>query len=993
MKLFGAKIVGLALGLLGLNALSLSAQYYSNGAIAASEHLYSIEGDHSTIIAPDYFEEAGRSVGYYMSRMRSGAGYGLATPRAVKVIVNGRSLISNGMAMWTPLRVEMVGAPAQQSYSTPWLKQLSVHEYRHIAQYTRLDRSAVGFIGKLLGEQGSLLTTGLLPFWFLEGDATDAETQASLFGRGVQPSFSMHYRAVGREVLEGKNIDRWFSGSYADYIPNHYELGYRLVTHANQRAGRYVWGDVIDHSARRPYLIASHQQGMKRVLGVRTPELFRETFMAANELWESAPHIAAATAWEEQTSLLAAAPEKGWQGYSHPMWWGDKVVALYSSLDEENRFVTIDTRTGEIEKLATVGLVSTRPAISGNSVWWSEYRQSTFFNTRVGSVVRSYNLDTHQLRTHRLAENALYPTPLPSGDVAWVEYHPDGHYTLHTPSGDKEFADTSLHDLAWDPTTERYYLIAQEDNGMSILSFDPADGSIATVRQPAFVTLSDLRAEGGRLYFGSIASGIDNAHSIDLRTLSEVRLSEALYGAFAPAPSPDGERVAMTLYSAHGHSLVVADNEAVEEVEWSTTPKSTINTPNIDWGIPKIDTIDFTTTDLAESMNKNPARRYSRLGHLFRFHSYAPIVFDPEEVMEGAVEELGVGLTLLSQNITGDMIARAGYGYNATKGQHASLSLRYLGFAPKFELSAAWQQHHPTPSNMVRGVVLAGDTIAYVQRVKDGHIYFDKAVPQQRPPESRNLLTLSGRAYLPIFLGGGNITHHLTPSLEVSHTNALYWNPAKESYDKGRTMVYGSVQYVNQARLAHRDFLPRWGLALRATYGAGLRGRETSVVSLFGRAYLPGIGPNHAITLRANYQDILGEGYYTYFLGDLQPRGLRSSILPIDYYALSADYEAPLLYPDRGLRGVLLIKRVRAAIGYDLAYYTSFYARGDKLNDDGLPRIYKQKRSTTSVGGSVVFDVVPVRMPEQAEFSVRLSLFVPSDTGKPYFGASVEMPL
>ena len=376
--------------------------------------------------------------------------------------------------------------------------------------------------------------------------------------------------------------------------------------------------------------------------------------------------------------------------------------------------------------------------------------------------------------------------------------------------------------------------------------------------------------------------------------------------------------------------------------EWSTTPKSTINTPNIDWGIPKIDTITFTTTDLAESVNKNPARRYSRLGHLFRFHSYAPIVFDPEEVMEGAVEELGVGLTLLSQNITGDMIARAGYGYNATKGQHASLSLRYLGFAPKFELSAAWQQHHPTPSNMVRGVVLAGDTIAYVQRVKDGHIYFDKAVPQQRPPESRNLLTLSGRAYLPIFLGGGNITHHLTPSLEVSHTNALYWNPAKESYDKGRTMVYGSVQYVNQARLAHRDFLPRWGLALRATYGAGLRGRETSVMSLFGRAYLPGIGPNHAITLRANYQDILGEGYYTYFLGDLQPRGLRSSILPIDYYALSADYEAPIFYPDRGLRGVLLIKRVRAAIGYDLAYYTSFYARGDKLNDDGLPRIYTE---------------------------------------------------
>ena len=995
MKKIGIKIVVLVLGFLWLNTLIANAQYYSNGAIAASENFYTIDQDATTVITPEYFEAKGRSVGYYMGQMRESVGFGLTTPRPVSVIINGRTLLSNGMAMWTPFRVEMAGAPAIESYSTPWLKQLSVHEYRHIAQYTRLDNHAAGFIGNLLGEQGSLLMTGLLPFWFLEGDATDAETQASLFGRGLQPSFSMHYRAIGSQILEGKNPDRWFSGSYADYIPNHYELGYRLVTHANQREGRYVWGDIIDYSARRPYLIASHQKGMKKVLGIKTVDLFRETFLSNNELWAQAPHIPAATAWEEGVSTIAATPKKGWQSYSHPMWLdSERIVALHSTLDQTDRFVIIDTSTGAIESSVATGTISTRPVMADGVVWWSEYRPSTFFNTKVGSVVRSYDFDSKRLTTHRLAENALYPTPLPEGGLAWVEYNPEGTYTLHTPSGEKLFTDHSLHGLAWDEKTELYYLLAQGDNGMSIISFDPADSAINTIRKPAFVTLSDLRAESGKLYFGSVASGIDNAHSIDLSSLQEERLSEALFGAFDPAPSPDGERVAMTLYSAHGYSVVTAENEGVESVEWSQLPASTINTPNIDWGIPKIDTIDFTESDLTESMSKSPARHYSRIGHLFRFHSYAPLMFDPEEIMEGAINELGLGVTLLSQNITGDMIARVGYGYTAQKGQNASLSLKYLGFAPKLEFTAKWQQDHPTPGNMVRGLIgIEGDTLAYVQRFNNGNLHFDKANPQHQFAGDRNYITLSGRVYLPIFLGGGSSTNYLTPSLEVTHTNGYYWNPTSDSYSQGRTMVYGSVQYSNQTRLAHRDFLPRWGAMVRATYGTGLSGRETSVLSLFSRAYTPGIGPNHAITLRAAYQDILGEGYYTHFISDLQPRGLRSPILPVGYYAFSADYEAPLFYPDRGLRGVLLVKRIRAAIGYDFATYTSYYTKAGAVKSDGLPIIYPRRSATTSFGGSVVFDVVPVRMPEQAEFSVRLSLFVPSDTGKPYFGASVEMPL
>ena len=57
----------------------------------------------------------------------------------------------------------------------------------------------------------------------------------------------------------------------------------------------------------------------------------------------------------------------------------------------------------------------------------------------------------------------------------------------------------------------------------------------------AYITLSNLRAGGGRLYFGSIASGRDEAHCFDLKTRREYRITTSAYGSFMPVPWRDGE--------------------------------------------------------------------------------------------------------------------------------------------------------------------------------------------------------------------------------------------------------------------------------------------------------------------------------------------------------------------------------------------------------------------------------------------------------------------
>ena len=126
--------------------------------------------------------------------------------------------------------------------------------------------------------------------------------------------------------------------------------------------------------------------------------------------------------------------------------------------------------------------------------------------------------------------NALYPTPSEDA-VAWVEYNPDGRYTVVVQGkegAEKRFATpdrSEIHGLAWDDATRGYYVIVTDDSGMWFGRID-GDG-VHPVTEGAYITLSNLRAGGGRLYFGSIASGRDEAHCFDLKTRREYRETAA----------------------------------------------------------------------------------------------------------------------------------------------------------------------------------------------------------------------------------------------------------------------------------------------------------------------------------------------------------------------------------------------------------------------------------------------------------------------------------
>ena len=223
------------------------------------------------MIYPDTASGLAARTLHYIRSVQPSIGYGFRHgPMRIPFVMHPENFQSNGLVMYLPKRVEFLSSPAIDSYSMPWYKQLVAHEYRHAVQYNNLDRGLIRVLSRLLGQQGSTVGLLFMPLWALEGDAVMSETMMSSYGRGLQPSFTMAYRAMGRvgrnrrDTRDRRNTDKWFCGSYRDYIPDHYELGDQLCSYAYDRYGENVWDKVAWDGSRNPYVILTTHAALRK---------------------------------------------------------------------------------------------------------------------------------------------------------------------------------------------------------------------------------------------------------------------------------------------------------------------------------------------------------------------------------------------------------------------------------------------------------------------------------------------------------------------------------------------------------------------------------------------------------------------------------------------------------------------------------------------------------------------------------------------------------
>ena len=391
-----------------LAATVARAQYYSGGrrrlAALADDPHPRCAGN----LPPTRRGAIARRTLHFIEAAQPSIGYGFRHgPLKIPFVMHPENFRSNGLVMWLPKRVEFLTSPAIDSYSMPWYKQLVAHEYRHAVQYNNLNRGVIKGLSYVLGQQGSTVGLLLLPIWLIEGDAVQMETQMSSFGRALQPSFTMEYRALGDAVRSRRNIDRWFCGSYHTNVPDHYHLGYQIAAYADTATARTSGTKVAWYGARNPYMIFTTSIALKKFYRTDVGTLFAETFDGLNYYWNALP------ARRNSSRYLSAEPVESYTTYAFPLAVdAQRVLALKTDYDRPTRFVTIDTESGRERAVAYTGSVSTRPAYADGRVWWTEYRRSTLFEQRVNSQLCYMDLDRGKPKSRVRAA----PCALPHAD-------------------------------------------------------------------------------------------------------------------------------------------------------------------------------------------------------------------------------------------------------------------------------------------------------------------------------------------------------------------------------------------------------------------------------------------------------------------------------------------------------------------------------------------------------------------------------------------------
>ena len=942
-----------------LSVSEADAQYYSWGPSPASVKWNKLNNKSVKLIYPRDFEENARRVMWYLDSVRNHIDFGyrhgtMRTP----VVIHTRNMIGNGMAMWAPKRMELLAAPGA-SYSEPWLKQLAIHEYRHNVQFNNLRRSTNRVLTWFLGEQIAFLGNIQFSMTAIEGDAVMAETELSAFGRGLQPSWTMHYRAMGDVGTKNHSGDYWFSGSFRDYVPDHYRLGYQMVRWSYDHFDKFIWDDIARYVARNPQFIFPMDVGIKKLYDITETELFRRTFADLNAHWDSLPRV-------EDSSERVVTRETSYTTYQWPLWLNDTtLVAFKSDFDRYNRIVRVDAATGDEKILAYTGAVSSRPVLSADGVlWWTEYRSSLLWDEKVNSRLCSYDFATGRKAVHHYREQMFYPTLLPDGGMAHVSYDYSGRFSIVQGGSRLDFPlDIEITGLARDDVTERLYFIGLDDGGMFLGAvsndYELRITNYERLTTSKHISISDLRAAGGKLYFGSIVSGKDEAHCYDLATGTEYRLSESKFGSFQPSPSQDGLRIAQTTYDRHGYHLAVQNAAGAVEQEQRTLPVDLVNPQWKRWNVPKMDSLVYTATEVEKSETELRPKKFRKAFNLFRPHSWLPVNFYPPAAIQEMDITMSLGATVMSQSLLSDATTWLAYGWKPGAGSMLRGGFSYGGLGPVLDVDFTWG---------------GGPQICYSD------------IPESLGINLKPYFSVSTRLSLPMTVSSGYWYSFLSPSAAYFYTNGLLFIPhtgeLEGTLTRGVEQVSVGVGYSGQTRMTQKELLPRWGFGAKVAFVTNPTNRDVyNILSASMHAYLPGVVRPHSTTIRLAWHESVGGGksLYMFRMKEVFPRGAMYDFTPKSWASGSVDYQFPVWYPEAGWPGVIYFKRLRLNVFADYAQWQSI--------QDG------KWRPLWSYGGDIILDMSPVRIPGTTHVSLKFTVAKPSDRKGVFWGFGFEVPL
>ena len=897
---------------------TLQGQYVVNGGVSHKVKWMQAEGNSYNVIYPKGADSLALRYLWLLEQSRRDVMLGLGgiEPARLPVVLYNSTMHSNGMVVWAPKRMELYTLPMQRgTYPVSWESQLAVHEQRHVGQMSHFTKGIYKLGSFLIGEQAPSVGVGIYPSrWFLEGDAVVAETELSRSGRGRTAEFMEYYRAA---FLEGdyRNWARWKLDSYRYYTPDRYTFGYLIGSTIRYRTGNYDYaGELLPLMVKNFYNPNVRDYTYEKVAGHGPKWYFYHGQEMMAGYWKDEMERRGTLTQHED---LLVEGERNWREYLSPVKVGpDSLVYIKHSYSSPAQLVLV---TGGKERvLKGISSYVTSIKSDGKKLWFTDKVADARWSNQVYGDIYSYSFETGKVE--RLTRKQYYAYVVPQGNgkgLAAVSYYPQGGSAVE------------LLDAATGNVTETYmapdggqityvaelggilYALCITESGVGLYGLK-GNGWRREI-DGKYSVMEELGSDGDVLYFLSDMDGVRNVYTYSPQVKVLARATNAKYGAAAPLVA--GGKVYYSDLRVAGREPVAAS--LAQERECGSEFAPVLENGEIR-GAYRFFVADVLSRQAQQAISQKGTedkipyeefaasvkpQRYSRLGHLFRIHSWAPLYYNVDKIMSTDYDDLydvvSLGATVYSQNTLGTAVTMLGYSYS--KGRNAGhFKMTYSGLYPVLEVSAD---------------VTAGQKDYYRIYLEDAELKLGHTVVDEP------LVEVRAKAYLPINLSGKGWHRALVPMLQWEFMNTSFYSYETDKYHKTNT-VTAAVRYYRERERARSGVYPRFGYGGMAVWRGMIDMRENfgsqAALDLYG--YLPGFAATHGIKLSLEMQRQFNSGkiFNISNLVDM-PRGYEDDVFGERYVKGGVDYAFPIYLGDTRFLRVAHLKRMRVIPYLDYA--------------------------------------------------------------------------
>lgn len=893
----------------GLLKLS-DAQYFQTGQDPASLKWRQINTENFQIIYPDYYETQAQSLAKIMETVYKKGGETLKyQPKKISIILHTQTVKSNGLVAWAPKRAEFYTIPHQDIYAQNWIEQLAIHEFRHVVQIDKVNSEIPKIIKILLGEQGTALVFGaFLPWWFIEGDAVVTETALSNSGRGRYPSFLIEHKALAVEK-ENYKYDKAYNGSFKDFVPDHYELGYYLVGKSREKYGTDLWNSVLNRVGSKPFSFTPFNKAIKEKTGLNKVQLYKSVFDSLRNEW-----IAEDSKYRKPDFEVVSKNNRTYANYKYNHWLNDSTIVSYkTALNEIPSFVEIN-KNGTEKKLLFPGVIFNE-SVNYRDEWvvWSEQIPNPRWQHSGKSLIKLFNIKTSETKTLNTEFTAFAPSiSIDKSKIAMVESNFSSEYfiSVYRISDGKLLHrfQTQSNNYFFSPdwlNQNEIIAIMLDSSGKRIIKINLENNHHEIILNRDLGELKNLKVIKNNIYFIGSYTGKNNMYRFNVDEKSIYQVSDSRFGVESPAFSADGT-VLLSDYTSNGFRLIKFQAQNIIEINVSETEKKEFELAeklaNQDAGV-----IDFVFSDTV----KFNSEKYGKFSHLFNFHSWAPAAVDANSY------EITPGISLLSQNKLGTALLNLGYKWNITeKTGDFYGKYTFKGWYPVFDFELNSGK--------------SASEYAVIEQTKNssGEIVKQDTVLKRFTWYESNF---GADVRIPLDFSRGKFNRFFQPEIKYDFTYYKHDTSTPEKFYSGnfQSITY-RLYYQHLLRKSTQDVFPDFGIIADGIYRYSPFG-ETDLGSLIlGQSYLylPGLMRNHGIRFYAGAQEKKSKGSVGFSDAIRYPRGW-GKINTNQMFSFASDYKFPVFYPEWSLGGLVYLQRVNASIFADYANLTgNIYKNG-----------------------------------------------------------------